>query len=111
MSSRASRVGGICLLRAFGACLKLAQNGHAAVVAACPLLRDERTWPRRDPRSVVDPTEASTSPPSTGEKCGSALFQFTLSGQHLCRSWSSSAWTTGDDSSPTLAYQRVVRTR
>jgi len=36
--------GGIYLLRAPRACLFMAApNGHAAVVAACPLLRDELT--------------------------------------------------------------------
>ncbi len=30
-------------------------SGHAGAVSTCPLLRDERTCLRRDPRSVDDP--------------------------------------------------------
>ena len=38
---------------------KLALFAHAAVVAACPLLRDERTKLRRGPRSEFDPKATS----------------------------------------------------
>jgi hypothetical protein len=38
----------------------VAPNGHAAVVAECPLLMDERTKLRRGPRSEFDPNATST---------------------------------------------------
>jgi hypothetical protein len=33
----------------------VAPTGHAAAVAACPLLRDERICLRRGPRSEIEP--------------------------------------------------------
>ena len=40
-------------------CRLLAPNGHAAAVAACLLLSDERTWLGRGPRSEFDPKQRS----------------------------------------------------
>jgi hypothetical protein len=42
-----------------GSCPLLAPNGHAEVVAACPLLRDERTWLDRGSKSENDPQRKS----------------------------------------------------
>jgi len=39
--------------------LDMALSGHAAVVSACRLLGDQRTWVRRSARSVDDPERTS----------------------------------------------------